>query len=377
MTDTFPTPPAPGEPLRRQHFAYPLPDERIAQQGLPQRSSAKLLHYDGSQIHDRLFRDLSDVLPAKSLVVVNATKVFPSRLLGKRRTGGKVELFLLNPAPDGAADDQWAMVKPLKKLAVGEVISVDSSDVTATIVAKAEGRARLRLERGGEVLAGAKLMAWLQGSGIVPLPPYIERADQSQRQTDLLRYQTVYAKTFGSVAAPTAGLHFDDEAMAALKAAGHEFVPVTLHVGAGTFLPVKTEDIGGHRMHSEHFNAPKSTLAAIDAARKCGRPIIAVGTTSFRCLEALRRLAGPDAPLEPLGDTWRSTDLFVYEPMREGRFTQHFFNGILTNFHQPESTLLMLMAALLGYDAVMSVYRHALNSQYRFLSYGDSGFYRL
>lgn len=385
----FPLPPAEGEALCRQHFAYPLPEERIAQQGLVTRSDAKLLHFNKGHIEDGRFSQLAARLPPRSLLILNTTKVFPSRVLGRRSTGGKVELFLLNPTPKqspnqcfAAADDgHWAMVKPLKKLAEGECIQL-AANAMATIITKGDGQAKVRLTAAdGEVLAGEALLSWLSEHGIVPLPPYIRResgqpASREQHASDVLRYQTVYADKTGSVAAPTAGLHFDEEAMAALTAAGHEFAPLTLHVGAGTFLPVKTEEISAHTMHAEHYNAPTATLAAIDAARQQGRPIIAVGTTSFRCLESLRRLAGgSDKPLAPLGDQWRATELFVYPEQRGHRFCEHFFSGILTNFHQPESTLLMLMAALLGYDPLMAAYRHALAKDYRFLSYGDSGLY--
>lgn len=376
---TFPPPPASGAPLQRRHFNYPLPAGRIAQHGLKKRSAAKLLVYDKGQISDHKFSDLSARLPAGSLIVMNTTKVFPSRLVGKRSTGGKVEVFLLTESEQLALGERWAMVKPLKKLAEGEVIQL-AAGAEATIKAKGDGRARVQLSLAGEPLAGAELMAWLGRHGIVPLPPYIARddTDKAQREDDLSRYQTVYAEQWGSVAAPTAGLHFDDEAMAALRAAGHEFAPITLHVGAGTFLPVKTETISAHRMHGEQFYAPKASLQAIDQARADGRPIIAVGTTSFRCLESLRRLAEDDsspAPLASLADSWRSTELFVYEEDRRRRFEEHFFAGLLTNFHQPESTLLMLMAALVGYDEIMAAYRHALAGDYRFLSYGDSGLY--
>lgn len=376
MTITaFPEPPAAGEALQRRHFNYPLPATRIAQHGLEQRSAAKLLVYDKGQIADAQFSELSERLPANSLIVMNTTKVFPSRLVGKRATGGKVEVFLLADTTGLAAGERWAMVKPLKKLTEGEVIQLADS-AEATIAAKSDGRAKVRLSREGQPLAGAELLAWLGRHGIVPLPPYIARddTDAAQREADLSRYQTVYADQWGSVAAPTAGLHFDDEAMAALRAAGHEFAPITLHVGAGTFLPVKTEQISAHKMHGEQFFAPKASLEAIDQARADGRPIIAVGTTSFRCLESLRRLAEGES-LAPLADSWRSTELFVYEEDRRRRFEEHFFAGLLTNFHQPESTLLMLMAALVGYDEIMAAYRHALAGDYRFLSYGDSGLY--
>lgn len=392
----FPEPPALGQPLERRHFDYPLPLERIAQHGLAKRSEAKLLVSANGQVADAQFSQLAHKLPKNSLIVMNDTKVFPSRLLGRRASGGKVEVFLLTEtdAEGGAvrsaergavrSAERWAMVKPLKKLTVGEVIQVgagpDGAEVT--ILAKEQGRAKVALTKAGQPLEGDELMAWLSRHGIVPLPPYIARdvSDQQQRQADLGRYQTVYAKEFGSVAAPTAGLHFDEAAMAALRAAGHEFAPITLHVGAGTFLPVKTEQISAHRMHAERFYAPSASLAAIDQARRDGRPIIAVGTTSFRCLESLRRLAESDgtaSPLAPYGDRWRATELFVYEEQRRKRFTEHFFAGLLTNFHQPESTLLMLMAALVGYDEIMAVYRHALANHYRFLSYGDSGLYLL
>lgn len=389
-TDTtpllFPQPPAPGQHLGRSHFAYPLPDARIAQQGLVTRSAAKLLHYqrrDSSEgitstITDAAFSDLPARLPANSLLVLNTTKVFPSRILGQRQSGGKVELFLLNPDPTAEAEEEsWAMVKPLKKLAEGEQIQLPAG-ASATIVRKEPGRARVRVNGAdGQVLAGEELHKWLGEHGIVPLPPYIAREGREQHDTDLSRYQTVYAEQSGSVAAPTAGLHFDEATLAALKAAGHDIATVTLHVGAGTFLPVKTEQISSHTMHGEYYKVAAESLAAIDAARAAGRPIIAVGTTSFRCLESLRRLAGdgPLAPLAPYGGQWRSTELFVYEEQRDRRFTDHFFAGILTNFHQPESTLLMLMAALIGYDELMTVYRHALAEDYRFLSYGDSGLY--
>lgn len=382
-TDTtpllFPEPPAAGQPLGRSHFAYPLPDARIAQQGLVTRSAAKLLHYqrDGSNqgITDAAFSDLPARLPANSLLVLNTTKVFPSRILGQRQSGGKVELFLLNPDPTAEAEEEsWAMVKPLKKLAEGEEIQLPAG-ASATIVRKELGRARVRVNGAdGQVLAGEALHLWLGEHGIVPLPPYIARKGREQHDTDRCRYQTVYADQWGSVAAPTAGLHFDEATLAALKAAGHDLATVTLHVGAGTFLPVKTEQISSHTMHGEYYKVAADSLAAIDAARAAGRPIIAVGTTSFRCLESLRRLAG-DGPLAPYGEQWRSTELFVYEEQRDRRFTDHFFAGILTNFHQPESTLLMLMAALIGYDELMTVYRHALAEDYRFLSYGDSGLY--
>ncbi len=236
-------------------------------------------------------------------------------------------------------------------------------------------------------LAGSDLLAWLDRHADVPLPPYIGRSNQTAetRVQDKSRYQTIYAQSLeavngstkslmgGSVAAPTAGLHFTDRVLQALKARGCSFAHVTLHVGAGTFLPVKTSDPSQHVMHSERYLVPAQTLAAIDQARATGRLIIAVGTTALRSLEGLcKEAASQNVPLSALTDQWLRTDIFIRPKFKSSRHRVKLCDGIMTNFHQPESTLFMLICALIGFNEAHTVYREAIQKGYRFFSYGDS-----
>ena len=344
--------------MRLSDFEYELPPELIAQHPAarppPGRRVGHGLGAGGPALGE--VADLGRHLRAGDLLVLNDTRVLPARLFARRATGGRVELLFVEPTAAG----RWrAMARPAKKLKVGERLEV-AEDIGLRLVE------RCRDEDGGtgplwelEVEAGGPgVEALLEAHGAMPLPPYIERGGEAE---DLERYQTVYAERPGAVAAPTAGLHFTPELLAELEAAGVETARVTLHVGLGTFLPVTVEDIDEHRMHSERYELSPQTVAAVAAARARGGRVIAVGTTSVRVLESC---AGEDGDLRPGSGR---TEIFI----RPGhRFRA--VDGLLTNFHLPGSTLLMLVAALVGLDVVRGLYRRAIEERLRFYSYGDA-----
>jgi len=344
--------------MKLSDFDFELPEALIATRPARPRSSARLLVASGDVITDTRVSALGDWLRAGDRLVLNDTKVIPARLSGLRHRIGaqgpsaaRIEVTLLEPGADGS----WsALIKSLKKISEGEVI-VFSPDLSATLEAKLDGQGRLRFN-----LAGEDFDAALAEAGAMPLPPYIaaRRPADAQDKTD---YQTVWARHAGAVAAPTASLHFDDALLAALAGLGVTFSHVTLHVGAGTFLPVKVEDVTTHKMHAEWGEVSAEAAADIAATRAAGGRVIPVGTTALRLIETAARATGEIAP-------WQGeTDIFIY-PGFEFRVT----DALMTNFHLPKSTLMMLVSALVGQDRLRAIYRHAVTENYRFFSYGDA-----
>jgi len=328
-------------------FDYELPSELIAQTPAISRSASRLLHVSGAKLADRAFVDLPEMLAPGDLLVFNDTKVIHSRLHGRKETGGRVELLLERIVAD---DEAWMQLSASHPPAVGARIALDGG-ASATVLERSGRFFRLRF------VNDIPVHDYLDRHGEVPLPPYIARAPQRE---DIERYQTVYARSPGAVAAPTAGLHFDDRMLERLRARGVALAYVTLHIGAGTFQPVEAEDLAQHRMHSERFDIPQATVAAVDAARARGNSVIAVGTTSLRALEAA---AVPDG----LRAGASETELFVTPGFRF-----RIVERLLTNFHLPRSTLLMLVSAFAGYDSIRGAYAHAIRERYRFYSYGDA-----
>ncbi|TAN21330.1 MAG: tRNA preQ1(34) S-adenosylmethionine ribosyltransferase-isomerase QueA [Acidobacteria bacterium] len=338
--------------MRLSEFDYELPPERIAQQPPEERDAARMLvlHRADGRLEDRRFRELPELLAPGDLLVANDSRVFPARLLGQRASGGKVEVLLLEP--QGGVE--WtALVHPGARLDVGARLSFDEG-LEAEIVARGtRGERRLRFS-GVEHLS-----AWLETHGHVPLPPYIRRPDEAM---DRERYQTIYAHEAGSAAAPTAGLHFTPRVQAVLLERGIRWTAVSLHVGLGTFQPVVSEEIEQHPMHTERFSVSESAAAALNRARAESKRIVAIGTTAARVLETI-------AP-EP-GAAFRAqsgaTGIYIYPGGRPFRAV----DALLTNFHAPRTTLLMMIAAFAGMEPVRAAYQHALAGGYRFLSYGD------
>jgi len=339
--------------MKLADFDFDLPEALIATRPANPRSSARLLVAGNGGIADAHVFDLPGILRPGDLLVLNDTRVIAARLTGTRVRGEAVagiEATLLEPQPDGT----WsALVKPLRKWREGEAVAF-SPDLSAVLERRGESEAYLRFN-----LSGDDFDAALDAAGAMPLPPYIAalRAPDDRDRTD---YQTVWAARPGAVAAPTASLHFDDALMAALIARGVGFVHVTLHVGAGTFLPVKVEDIDSHRMHAEWGEVTAEAAAQIATAKAEGRRVIAVGTTALRLIES----AAASGTIAPFRGT---TDIFI-RPGYAFRVT----DGLMTNFHLPKSTLLMLVSALMGVERMRGIYAHAIAGGYRFFSYGDA-----
>lgn len=332
--------------MQRRDFDYPLPEELIAQTPTARRGDSRLLHLPrGGDPVDRRFADLPDLLRDGDLLVFNDTRVIPARLYGQKDTGGRVEVLI-----ERVVDDDTALVhlRASKSPRSGSRIHV--GDFTLQVEGRDGDLYRLRAEQAG-------LAEIMRAHGHMPLPPYIRRDDDA---IDRERYQTVYARRPGSVAAPTAGLHFDDAMLAGLRERGIGSTRVTLHVGAGTFQPVRSDDLDGHHMHSEWLEVDEQAVAAVDRVRAEGRRVVAVGTTSVRSLETAAA-AGRLAPYRG------ETQLFI----RPG-YRYRVVDALVTNFHLPESTLLMLVCALAGHGRVMAAYRHAVAERYRFFSYGDA-----
>lgn len=344
--------------MKLSDFDFDLPEGLIATRPARPRPAARLLVAEGAAIRDLHVRDLVGLLRPGDRLVLNNTKVIPARLSGTRRRAtpqgeavAKVEVTLLEPAPGGA----WmALAKPLRKLRRGETISF-ASRLSAEVLAIVEGQAQLAFN-----LTGNDFDTALAEAGAMPLPPYIAalRAPDAADKDD---YQTVFARHSGAVAAPTASLHFDADLLAALAAKGVAFTEVTLHVGAGTFLPVKVEDVTTHRMHAEWGEVSAQAAAEINATRAAGGRIIPVGTTALRLIESA---ATPEGRVQPFRGT---TEIFIY-PGYRFRVT----DALMTNFHLPKSTLLMLVSALMGEACIRRIYAHAVAQGYRFFSYGDA-----
>jgi S-adenosylmethionine:tRNA ribosyltransferase-isomerase len=340
--------------MKLDDFDFDLPETLIAVRPAVPRSSSRMLVADNGGISDAHAYDLAAFLRPGDLLVLNDTKVIPARLAGRRVREGneaKIEVTLLSPNPDAS----WqALLKPLRKVRDGEVIEF-AAGLSAEVAGREDGQARLRFNQEGDAFDVA-----LELAGKMPLPPYIaaKRPADAQDQTD---YQTVFAKTVGAVAAPTASLHFDEALLAKVAALGVSFAHVTLHVGAGTFLPVKVDDVKTHKMHAEWGQVSQEAVDMINATKAAGGRVIPVGTTALRLIESAAVGKGEIAP-------WTGeTDIFIY-PGFEFKLT----DALMTNFHLPKSTLLMLVSALMGQDRMTEIYAHAIKQEYRFFSYGDA-----
>jgi S-adenosylmethionine:tRNA ribosyltransferase-isomerase len=334
--------------MLRTDFHFELPPELIAQRPLAERSASRLLLQTGDgERRDLLFRDLPSLLNPGDLLVFNDTRVVPARVHGIKDTGGKIEILL-----ERALDGQTALVhaRASKGLKPNARVSLPGGE-TAVMLGREGDLFRLRFS--------TDVLGYFEAHGEMPLPPYVDRAAEA---LDRERYQTVYARAPGAVAAPTAGLHFDESLFAALTARGVDKTFVTLHVGAGTFQPVRVDDIETHVMHEEHFEVSEAASAAINSARARGGRVVAVGTTVVRCLESA---IGPDGVVPYRG----VTRIFI-KPGYEFRCV----DALVTNFHLPESTLLMLCSAFIGRDRLLAAYAHAIAARYRFFSYGDAMF---
>lgn len=344
--------------MKLSDFDFDLPESLIALRPAKPRPSSRLLLAQEGALSDHHFYDLPNFLRAGDRLVLNDTKVIPARLTGKRRrvsdqgeTFAAVEVTLLSL--DGQGD--WlALAKPGRRVRVGEEI-VFSPDLSAQVLDKSADGIRLRFSQ-----SGADFDAQLAALGAMPLPPYIAAKRAADAQ-DVADYQTVFAENAGAVAAPTASLHFDQSVLDALAATGVQFSKVTLHVGAGTFLPVKTDDVSDHKMHAEWGRVDAQAADEIAATKAAGGRVIPVGTTALRLIETAARATGQIAPW--VGET----DIFI-----KPGFDFAVTDGLITNFHLPKSTLMMLVSALMGTDTIKSIYAHAINEKYRFFSYGDS-----
>ena len=345
------------------NFHFHLPDELIAQDPLAARDGSRMLHLQRSSGHysDRLFRDFPELLRPGDLVVFNNTRVFPARLYGRRQgASGRIEVLLtrqLSPEPN----DWECLVRPGRKIGIGECLVFGEQDeLQAEVHARAEfGERRIRFHP--DFQGDDDFFAALDRIGHVPLPPYIARPDSSR---DRERYQTVYAQQRGSVAAPTAGLHFTSQILDHIRQRGVETVDITLHVGLGTFQPIHVDRVEDHKLHSEPYSITTAAASAINRALRASRRVIAVGTTTVRTLEhAIRFGAGTI----PAGVS--AADLFIYPG-----FEFKLVNAMLTNFHLPQSTLLMMVSAFGGRENVLHAYEHAVSDRYRFYSYGDCMF---
>lgn len=339
-------------------FDYELPEELIAQMPADKRDNSKMLVLDSNNhsIEHKHFYDIIDYLDENTLLVLNNTKVLPARLYGTKETGAKIEVFLLSSVE--SEPNCWScLIKPSKRVKPDTIIKI--SDELSVKAIK-------RLEEDGEwlveMICAGNLFDILHKVGNIPLPPYIERKLQTEeiKNFDMERYQTVYAKDEGSVAAPTAGLHFTKEILDKLRAKGVEIAYVTLNVGLGTFRPVKCENILDHKMHSETFEITQKTADIINKAKADGKKIVAVGTTTVRTLETAFQKYGK---IQACHD---HSELFIYPP-----YEFKVIDNLITNFHLPKSTLLMLVSALAGKDFIFEAYRNAVNNKYRFFSYGD------
>jgi S-adenosylmethionine:tRNA ribosyltransferase-isomerase len=326
-------------------FDFNLPPERIAQFPLPNRSASRLLHVDGKTLHDRQFTDILELLQAGDLLVMNNTRVLKARFFGVKESGGKVEALV-----ERVLDTRTVLAQVRASKSPGPGVKIRLADAFDVTVG----------ERAGEFYTlhfDADVFGLIEQYGRLPLPPYIEHAPG---EVDENRYQTVFNKVPGAVAAPTAGLHFDEPLLEKLRAKGVKFAYVTLHVGAGTFQPVRTENLSEHKMHTEWYTMPQETVDAVREARAAGRDVVAVGTTSLRALES----ASQSGQLEA-GSA--DTSLFITPGYKFRTVTR-----LITNFHLPKSTLLMLVSAFAGFTEIRHAYQHAIANEYRFFSYGDA-----
>lgn len=337
--------------LHKSTYFYDLPEELIAQTPIEPRDMSRLLVYNRKtdKIEDKIFRDITDYLHKGDVLVVNNTRVLPARLFGYKDTGARIEI-LLHKRIDLK---NWEVIaRPFKRLNVGTKVTF-SQDLSATVTEKGDyGSCKIKFDFDGV------FEHRLSEVGQVPLPPYIHEKLKNKE-----RYQTVYAKIEGSSAAPTAGLHFTKELLAKIKDMGVEIIEVLLHVGLGTFRPVKEENILNHQMHSEYIEMSKENADILNKAKRDGRRIIAVGTTSVRVLESCVDEEGKIIAQK------KDTSIFIYPS-----YNFKVVDALITNFHLPESTLIMLVSAFAGYDNTMKIYHHAVENRYRFFSFGDAMF---
>jgi S-adenosylmethionine:tRNA ribosyltransferase-isomerase len=338
--------------MKLSDFSFELPDELIAQFPAQQRTSSRLLVLNDNQaepVEHKVFSDLIDYLEPNDLLVFNDTKVIPARLFGQKPTGAKIEILIERLMPNQQA---LVFLKANKSPKAGTQIIFDG-DLNATVIGRQENLYILQFDCDD-------VLTHLESFGHIPLPPYMNRDDALE---DKDRYQTVYAKEAGAVAAPTAGLHFDDEFLAKLKAKGVESAFVTLHVGAGTFQPISIENVLEHKMHSERAYVSQQVVDQIAATKAKGGRVIAVGTTSVRSLESAAIATGQLEAFEG------ETEIFIYPG-----FKFNVIDALVTNFHLPESTLMLLVSALAGKESILDAYDDAIKNEYRFFSYGDSMF---
>jgi S-adenosylmethionine:tRNA ribosyltransferase-isomerase len=343
----------PADGSRLSDYEYELSSERIARYPAEQRDGSRLLALVGDHLRDLRFRDIVSLFEPGDVLVVNETKVFPARLLGRKPTGALAEILLVRPAPEQQDPRVWeALVRPGGKLKPGRLVHV-GDDLAVEVLDSMPGGGRLV-----RLMTEMAVEEALARHGHVPLPPYLGRDDEP---LDRERYQTVYARESGSVAAPTAGLHFTPEILSALEGRGVSRAALTLHVGMGTFRPVESERLDAHEMHHEWYSVPERVAAAVNATRERGGRVWAVGTTTVRTLESVADERGR------LRAATGTTDLFI-RPGYEFRAV----DCLITNFHLPRSTLLVLVAAFAGYERTMAAYRQAIAMGYRFYSYGDA-----
>ncbi|PSV25550.1 MULTISPECIES: tRNA preQ1(34) S-adenosylmethionine ribosyltransferase-isomerase QueA [unclassified Photobacterium] len=339
-------------------FDFDLPDELIARYPQPERTASRLLQMTGNtgELAHKGFKDVLDLVQAGDLLVFNNTRVIPARMFGHKASGGKIEVLVERMLDEKSILAHVRASKPPKP--GNELLLGENGEFSAEMVARHDALFEIRFNSDKTVLE------ILDAVGHMPLPPYIDRPDED---ADKERYQTVYNAKPGAVAAPTAGLHFDDKLMADLKAKGVNFAFVTLHVGAGTFQPVRVDDINDHHMHSEYVEVPEEVVTAVNETRANGGRIIAVGTTSVRSLESAAQDALKNGTeFKPFfGDT----EIFIYPG-----YQFQLVDVLITNFHLPESTLIMLVSAFAGYENTMNAYHEAVANKYRFFSYGDSMF---
>lgn len=339
--------------MKTSDFYYDLPEELIAQTPVEPRDSSRMMVYNRKtkEVLHKHFYDVIDFLNEGDALIVNDSRVLPARIYGtKIPTGANVEFLLLKQVKDKVWE---TLVKPGKKARTGDSFTFGDGIMTGKVIDVLEDGNRIV-----EFKCDSNFYETLDKIGQMPLPPYIH-----EKLKDKERYQTVYSHELGSAAAPTAGLHFTDELLEKIKAKGIKIGYVTLHVGLGTFRPVKVDDVATHKMHSEHYEVPEETAKLIEETKKNGKRVIAVGTTSCRTLESVAKEHGKVVPCEG----W--TDIFIYPG-----FEFKVLDGLITNFHLPESTLIMLVSAFAGYDEVMSIYKEAVKEKYRFFSFGDSMF---
>ncbi|WP_457639907.1 tRNA preQ1(34) S-adenosylmethionine ribosyltransferase-isomerase QueA [Persephonella sp.] len=334
--------------MKLSDYDYNLPKELIAKHPVEPRDSCRLmvLNRKNKTIQHRIFRDIVDYLNEGDLLVLNDTKVIPARLKGRKKTGAQIEVFLLRPF----SENQWeVLIKNIKRLKEGQEI-IFGEDFKAVLLKKyTEGKAKVQL-------VGKEIKKLIEKYGHIPLPPYIEREDDEK---DKEAYQTVFAKKEGAVASPTAGLHFTQQLLQRIQEKGVKIAFVTLHVGLGTFRPITVEDVTKHRMHEEFYQIPDETLKAVEETKKTGKSVIAVGTTVVRTLETYGQTGKKEG----------FSDIFIYPPYRF-----KMVDKLITNFHLPKSTLILLVSAFAGREFIMKAYEEAVKHRYRFYSYGDAMF---